>query len=133
MGKLRVARLEEAFKQEISDIIQHEMKDPRIGFVSVTRVALSGDLHHVTAYVSILGDEEAKKSTLVGLARATGFLRSELSRRIRLRYTPELTFKLDESIAYSIELTSFIDRLREGAEYDDIPSSRDKNRSSENN
>lgn len=127
MGKLRVAKLEEAFKQEISEIIQRELKDPRIGFASVTRVAVSGDLRHVTAYVSILGSEEEKKNTLAGLVRATGFFRSELGRRIRLRYTPELTFRSDESIAYGVELTSFIDRLREGADHDDqIPSSRDK-------
>ena len=130
MGKLRVAKLEEAFKQEISEIIQRELKDPRIGFVSVTRVTVSGDLRHVTAYVSILGSKEEKTNTLAGLARATGFLRSELSRRIRLRYTPELIFRSDESIAHGIELISFIDRLREGAEHDDHTPSSGDNKSS---
>lgn len=130
MGKLRVAKLEEAFKQEISRLIQHELKDPRIGFTSVTRVVVSGDLRYVTGYVSVLGSDEEKKTTLEGLARATGFIRSELGRRIRLRYTPELTFRLDESIAHGLELTSFIDRLREGAKsHDSTCPSRDKDRS----
>jgi len=116
VGKLRVAKLEEAFKQEISQLIQRELKDPRIGFTSVTRVTITGDLRLATVYVSVLGSEPEKKSTLEGLTRATGFIRSELSRRIRMRHTPELTFCLDESIARGIELTGFIDRLREGAQ-----------------
>ncbi|HKM39969.1 MAG TPA: 30S ribosome-binding factor RbfA [bacterium] len=115
MGKLRVAKLGEAFKQEISQIIQLELKDPRIGFASVTRVLVSGDLRLATVYVSVLGNKEEKKNTMEGLIRAAGFIRSELGRRIRLRYSPELTFCLDESIAHGIELTGFIDRLQEGA------------------
>jgi ribosome-binding factor A len=127
VGKLRVAKLEEAIKQEISSIIQRDLKDPRIGFISIPRVVVSGDLRHATVYVSTLGSEEERDKSLVGLQRATGFLRSELGRRIRLRYTPELTFQLDKSIAYAIELSNFIDQLREGAESDDhTPSAGDK-------
>lgn len=131
MGKLRIARLEMAFKQEISELIQHELKDPRIGFTSVTRVTVSGDLRYVTAYVSVLGTEEEKETTLEGLTRATGFLRSELGKRVRLRYTPELSFRLDNSIAQGIKLTGFIDRLQEGAKnYDNTTPSGNKKPSS---
>lgn len=126
MGKLREVKLQEAFRKEISDLILRELKDPRIGFVSVTRVDVSGDLRHVTAYVSVFGSDEEKKSCLEGLARATGFIRSELGRRIRLRYTPELVFRLDESIAYGVELTNLISRIQkeEGAGRDDTNGDR---------
>ncbi|MGI6604192.1 MAG: 30S ribosome-binding factor RbfA [Firmicutes bacterium] len=121
MGKLREAKLQEAFRQEISDLIQRELKDPRIGFVSVTAVEISGDLRHATAYVSILGSEEEKRASLEGLRRATGFVRSELGRRIRLRYTPELEFRLDDSIAYGVKLANLIGQIQkeEGAGRDD--------------
>ncbi|HHY92291.1 MAG TPA: 30S ribosome-binding factor RbfA [Firmicutes bacterium] len=117
MGKLREARLEEAFRKEISSLIQRELKDPRIGFVSVTAVDVSGDLRHVTVYVSVYGRPEEKKNSLEGLERATGFIRSELGRRIRLRYTPEVVFRLDESIAHGVELANLITRIQkeEGA------------------
>ncbi|HHV07934.1 MAG TPA: 30S ribosome-binding factor RbfA [Firmicutes bacterium] len=129
MGKLRVAKLEVAIQQEIGELIQRELKDPRIGFASVTKVTVSGDLRYANVYVSVLGNDEEKKETLEGLGRATGFIRHELGQRIRLRYTPELTFHLDESIAHGIELTNFIDRLQEGAEKNDnTPPSRDKKR-----
>lgn len=119
MGKLRVAKLGEVLKQEISQLIQRELKDPRIGFVSITQVMVTGDLRCATVYVSVLGNETEKEITIEGLARAAGFIRSELARRIRLRHVPELTFCLDESIAYGIKLTEFIDRLQEGAQNDD--------------
>lgn len=117
MGRLREAKLQEAFRKEMSDLIQRELKDPRIGFASITRVDISGDLRHVTFYVSVLGSEEEKKATLEGLKRASGFVRSELGRRIRLRYTPEISFRLDESIARGVELTNLITRIQkeEGA------------------
>ena len=95
---VRIARLRELFKEEISAILQREMKDPRIGFVSITDVELSPDLRHAKVFVSILGDAEAKASTMAGLENARGFIRKELGRRIRLRYTPEVLFRLDESI-----------------------------------
>ena len=95
---VRIARLRELFKQEISAILQREMKDPRIGFASITDVELSPDLRHAKVFVSILGDAEAKASTMAGLENARGFIRKELGRRIRLRHTPEVLFRLDQSI-----------------------------------
>ncbi len=97
MGVPRSERIREEFKREISDILR-KMKDPRIGFVSVTDVELSRDLRHAKVFVSIFGDEAEKENTLAALLHAQGFIRSELGRRIRLRHTPEITFRLDDSI-----------------------------------
>ena len=98
MTSPRIARLRELFKEETSTILQRDMKDPRIGFVSVTDVELSPDLRHARIFVSVYGDAEAKARTMEGLRSAEGFVRTELARRIRLRYTPEVTFRIDESI-----------------------------------
>ena len=98
MTSPRIARLRELFKQETSAILQRNMKDPRIGFVSVTDVELSQDLRHARIFVSVYGDAEAKARTMEGLRSAEGFVRTELAHRIRLRYTPDVSFRIDESI-----------------------------------
>lgn len=89
--------MREGLKRETSEILR-TMKDPRIGFVSVTDVEVSRDLRHVKVFVSIYGDEEEKTDTLQALVHAQGFVRSELGKRIRLRHTPEIAFRMDESI-----------------------------------
>lgn len=95
---LRREKLRELFKEEASAIIQRRLRDPRIGFVSVTDVEISADLRHAKIFVSVLGDTEAKRQTLEALEHAAGFVRGELGRRVNLRYTPEVLFRLDESI-----------------------------------
>ncbi|WP_100487724.1 30S ribosome-binding factor RbfA [Sporolactobacillus pectinivorans] len=107
MANLRVHRVAEQMKKEMGDIIAHRLKDPRVGFVTVTGVDVTGDLQDATVYVSVLGDEEKKAATLEGLEKAKGFIRSEIGKRIRLRKTPEIQFKFDQSIEYG----SHIDRL----------------------
>jgi ribosome-binding factor A len=87
----------EALRDEISSLLS-ELKDPRVGFASITRVEVSSDLRHARVYVSVLGDEAAKKATMEGLRSATGFIRSEVGRRVRLFRTPEIAFHLDESL-----------------------------------
>lgn len=89
--KLRANRVGEQMKK-LGDIISRKIKDPRIGFVTVTDVQVSGDLQIAKVYISVLGDEEQKENTLKGLAKAKGFIRSEIGQRIRLRKTPEITF-----------------------------------------
>jgi ribosome-binding factor A len=111
--RVRLARLRELFKAEISAIVHKEMKDPRIGFVSVTDVDLSPDLRHAKVFVSILGDEAAKASTMAGLASAQGFIRTELGSRIRLRRVPELLFRLDESIERGARVQRLLRRVAE--------------------
>lgn len=113
MAKFRVGRVGEQIKKELSIILQTELKDPRIGFITVTGVDVSNDLSQARVYLSILGSEEEKEETLGALARATGFLRTELGRRIRLRYTPELLFKFDESIDYGSRIEKLIKDLNE--------------------
>ncbi|HKV45819.1 MAG TPA: 30S ribosome-binding factor RbfA [bacterium] len=110
---VRIARLRELFKEEISTILQREMKDPRIGFVSVLDVELSQDLRHARVFVSILGDAEAKAKTMAGLGNAQGFIRKELGRRIRLRYMPEVSFRLDESIERGVRVQRLLRQVAE--------------------
>jgi ribosome-binding factor A len=98
MPSARIARLRELFREETSVILQRQMRDPRVGFVSVTDVELSSDLRHAKIFVSVLGDDEAKAHTMAALQSARGFVRTELARRIRLRYFPEVSFRMDESI-----------------------------------
>lgn len=113
---IRLARLRELFKVEISDILHREMKDPRIGFVSVTDVEISADLRHARAFVSILGDADAKAKTMAGLENAQGFIRTELGRRIRLRRIPEILFRLDESIERGARVQHLLRRVAEARE-----------------
>ena len=106
MGVHRANRLAEEMKREISDILRDEIKDPRVGFVSVTRVEVSSDLRYARIFVSVLGDQAERRELEKALKKAGGFIRSQLAHRIRLRYTPELTFKLDESIEHGIRISS---------------------------
>jgi ribosome-binding factor A len=98
MGEHRQERLRELIKSEFGQILQRDLKDPRIGFVSVTDVELSNDFSHVKIFVSIMGNDEAKRSTMEGLESAKGFIRTELGKRIRLRHTPEVHLIADNSI-----------------------------------
>lgn len=104
MAKLRVEKVQELMKQEISQIILRELKDPRIGFVTVTQVRMSGDLSRAEVFLSLMGTEEEKEQTLKGLENSLGFMRSEIGKRIRLRHTPELVFKLDNSLEYGANI-----------------------------
>jgi ribosome-binding factor A len=108
---LRANRVGEQMKKELSDIIGRKIKDPRIGFVTVTDVQVTGDLQQAKVYISVLGDDEQKENTLKGLAKAKGFIRSEIGHRIRLRKTPEIIFEFDESINYGNRIESLIHQL----------------------
>lgn len=108
---LRANRVGEQMKKELTEIIGRKIKDPRIGFVTVTDVAVTGDLQQATVYISVLGDEEQKENTLKGLAKAKGFIRSEIGQRIRLRKTPEIVFEFDESIAYGNRIDTLIHQI----------------------
>lgn len=102
----------EAIKEEISDILQHQLKDPRIGFVSVVQVEVSNDLRHARVYVSVFGDATKKAETLKALESASGFIRSELGQRIRLYHTPEVVFELDESIEHGARIAQLLQEVR---------------------
>jgi ribosome-binding factor A len=104
----RAERLQEFLRDELGQIILQELKDPRIGFVSITDVEVSEDLRHARVFVSVLGDEEAKEQTMAGLHSAQGFIRGEIARRMRTRYTPEIAFKLDQSIERGTRVVTLI-------------------------
>lgn len=115
MANLRADRLAELIKEEISSILQREAKDPRIGFVTVTDVEVSTDLRHVKTFVSVYGDEASKAETMKALESATGFIRSEIGRRIRLRHTPEIVFKFDASIERGVRIFKLLEEVKEKA------------------
>lgn len=108
----RVNRVAEQMKKELGDIILQKLKDPRIGFVTVTDVEVTGDLQQATVYISVLGSDKEKDQTLKGLSQAKGFIRTEIGQRIRLRITPEIEFKFDESIAYGSRIESLLSQVK---------------------
>ena len=105
----RTERISEEIKREVSDLIQNHIKDPRLpDFVSITAVRVTKDLRYARVYVSVLGDDEKKKDALAALGSASGFIRREIGQRINLRYTPEFSFKLDDSIEHGMYLSKLI-------------------------
>ncbi|MBR0283781.1 MAG: 30S ribosome-binding factor RbfA, partial [Selenomonadaceae bacterium] len=108
MSQLRVEKLQELIKQEISQMILQELKDPRIGFVTVTQVEVTGDLREAKVYVSIMGGDEQVKESWQGLQSSLGFIRREIGKRIRLRFTPEISFALDKSLDYSAHIQELL-------------------------
>jgi ribosome-binding factor A len=111
MGGHRADQVGAQVREEIMQIMRRDLKDPRIGFASITEVRMSPDLRSARVRVSVLGDETEQKQTLAGLRSATGLIRHELGRRLEnLKFSPELRFELDPSIEYSVHISK---RLRE--------------------
>jgi ribosome-binding factor A len=111
----RVSRVAELIRREVSQMLLNGIKDDRVGsgMVSVTDVDVSGDLQHAKIYVSIYGTDEAKTETMAGLKSATGYVRSELGSRVRLRRTPEVVFIEDRSIERGNRVLSLLNRIQE--------------------
>lgn len=109
----RVARVAELIKREVSQMLLTGIKDDRVqvGMVSVTTVEVSGDLQHAKIFVSIYGSDDARAETMEGLQSATGFVRSELGQRVRLRRTPEVIFLEDRSIERGTRVLSLLNQL----------------------
>ena len=108
----RIERLNALFRQQISELLQRQAKDPRLGsFVAVTEVSISSDMKYARIFVSHLGTEEEKQKTLSALASASGFIRKELAKRLRLRHIPELNFQWDDSIERGDHLLQLIDQV----------------------
>ena len=107
----RMDRVNEEFKRELGKIIDQDLKNPNItGLISVTKVKTSSDLKTARISVSILNSKN-KKETLEGLKKATGFMRTELAKRVNLRYTPELIFELDETMEYGARIDSILKEI----------------------
>lgn len=118
----RTERLGEEIREEVAQLIVGELKDPRIGFVTVTRVEVTPDLRTARVYVGVLGTEKQRQASLTGLRQATGFLRRALGQSLRLRYTPELVFTYDEGLEASdrvAQLLAEISRPADPARSDD--------------
>ena len=110
---LRSNRVAEQMKKELGDIITRKIKDPRVGFVTVTDVAVTGDLQQATIYITSLGNDRERAETLKALEKASGFIRSEIGSRIRLRRTPEIAFEFDASIEYGNKIDELLRSLHE--------------------
>ena len=110
---LRSNRVGEQMKKELSEILGRKLKDPRVGFITVTEVAVTGDLQQATVYITSLGNERERAETLKALEKASGFIRSEIGSRIRLRRTPEMFFEFDSSIEYGNKIDSLLRGLHE--------------------
>ena len=100
-GRFRPRRVGDQLRALLAELVQHELKDPGVGFVTVTEVRMSSDLQYATVFVSVMGDEQAETQSLASLRRAAPFLRSEVGKRLRLRHTPDLRIQLDRTLAQS--------------------------------
>jgi ribosome-binding factor A len=109
--KRRPARLGNQLREEIGLMLQREVKDPRIGFVTVTDVHLTADCKLARVFVSVLGSEQDRRNSLEGLSQAAGFIRFELGHRLRLRYSPELEFRLDDSLEKEARLEELFGQI----------------------
>ena len=111
-NSIKNTRINGEVMKELSLIIRQEIKDPRIHMMtSVTSVEVAPDLKTCKAYISVLGDEERAKDALTGLKSAVGYIRRELAHRVNLRNTPEITFVLDQSIEYGVNMSRLIDEV----------------------
>ena len=108
----RIERINHLLREEISNLLQREVKDPRLsGLVTITQVSTSSDLSHAKVSISIMEDDEGKKETLKALTQASGFFRKELSVRLKLRRVPELTFHQDDSISEGSHILDVITKI----------------------
>ena len=112
-SETRLQRVGDLIRAEIGDLILRNIKDPRSGFTSVTEVRVSPDLRYARVYISVLGDDAKVRSALAGLRSASGYIQRELGLRLRLRYTPKLTFFHDESIERAAHMEELFRKLHD--------------------
>ena len=105
----RMPRVDEAVREVLSGAITQDLKDPRVGFVTVTAVKTSPDLRHALVFVSVLGDEAEREATLEGLRSAHGFLQRGVARELRLKHTPALTFRYDDSVDRGMRISELLE------------------------
>jgi ribosome-binding factor A len=106
----RMRRVNESVRQVLAEAVP-ELKDPRIGLVTVTGVETAPDLRHAVVFVSVLGSEKKKRATMVGLDAAHGVLQARLARQLRMKRTPQLTFEYDQSVERGVRMSQLIDEL----------------------
>ena len=110
----RMRRVDEAMREVLSDALTKDVKDPRVGFVTITDVKTSPDLRHARVYVSVLGDAAAVEASLDGLRSAHGFLQARINSELRLKRTPELRFEHDDTAERAVRLQQIIDAELKG-------------------
>ena len=108
---LRVRKIQEFIKQEVGQMLLRDLKDPRLGFITVTGVKVTGDLREAVIYVSLFGGAEEKKASLEALDKAKGFIRRELGQRLKIYYTPTITFKEDTSLDYGMHIDGLLKKI----------------------
>jgi len=123
MARYRPTRVAELLQAEIAQLLLRQLKDPRLNMATISRVEVSSDLRHACIYISRIGSETDQLATLQGFEHAAGFIRGQLGKHLKLRYAPELTFKLDTTIAYGVRISRMLHDLiptplREPAESD---------------
>lgn len=115
----RSEKVAEAIHEEISGLLLKGVKDPRIGFVTLTSVRVTDDLHLATVFYTVMGgDESARKGAQAGLDSAKGYLRREMGRSLRMKYVPDLLFRYDDSIDYGMHIDSLLKEIAEGEPHD---------------
>lgn len=112
----RLSRVEETCKEELSEILQREIKDPRIGFVTITELKLTADLRHARVFVSTLGSPEESEQTIAGLRSARGYLRFCLGKHLRLKYLPEIEFIHEHVAEEALKLDELMRKVEEHKE-----------------
>lgn len=118
--KNRLTRINDELQKELSNIIRMDVKDPRIcTMTSVLRVETTQDLKFCKVYISVLGNDEDKENVMKGLKNASGFIRHLIAERINLRITPQLIFKLDDSVEYAVRMNKLIDEVTKNLHTDD--------------
>lgn len=111
MARVRQQRVAEAVRHELGSMLQREVKDPRLGFVSIVEVEMSKDLRYAKVHASIFGDAKDRENSLRALESAKGLLRTKLAQRLKLRYAPEITFVVDESIEHGARIANLLREL----------------------
>ena len=111
MTRYRPIRVGELIQAEIAHLLLRQLKDPRLSMATISQVEVSSDLRHACVYISRIGSEAEQQAAIQGFERAAGFIRSQLGKHLALRYTPELTFKLDTSIAYGVRISRILHDL----------------------
>jgi len=120
----RTSRVEEASREVLAEVLAREVKDPRVGFVTITGVKVSPDLRHARVFVSVLGEDEEVARSMAGLESARGYMRSELGKHLRLKYLPEIEFVLEHGTEEALRLANLMrevaSEMEEGGDRDDL-------------
>jgi ribosome-binding factor A len=114
----RSQRVGEQIQKEISALLLKGLKDPRVGFVTITEVKVTSDLGSARIYFTVMGDEQARRQTTQGLTSAGPYLRRELAKRLRLRHVPELIFEFDTALEYGNRIASLLQEIKQKEEHD---------------